>query len=894
MRKKYFLQWFVFIIVLLIPFIFADVNVTNETNITSPHSIPELEEFGEEFGFEPGKILGAGIKITLLEEKFLIEFIENNAAVLLNSNNLFHSIESNFEALAYISITSDLEVVLADFTSLGWEFEVDIGNRSIKVPPKTRLIYDGETIDLKVVDGSKLEDFDWDLLRYFNGFGKPIYIEGNAIKLEEDFSIDGRMAITNQGYLIENGAAIYHGNFFMVKENKNKVLVANKNQDMSDYKGNWIRQTKNKLEIQSSEEGNIKMNFLDNHSILNTDSKDELVLEISKGDGINIISRLEEGLIPKIAHSSSENGVTTIYNDNMELIYDQKGLSIKPPTGITREDFALEKDYQSVAMEIKSDSNKIKENLRINSYRQYIMTSSEDKETVKYNTFGLPISDKINDNSMQTLSQLKEKYPSINFTVPQFEEFSLFSIKINPYNKSHVPPYLIYLTDQFLQQNPESLEVVEIIQLVDKFNAAAGNGNTLIIGRRAVDASESEFTERGIRENKNPMKILVHEYEHIKDQRIDQREQEIIKEKGSPEIRMLYGRYEKLEEEIKDILDRRKIKYAANETEEARMLSDELKIKNKKARELQAKIEEKYYEKNPTLQQKYNEIVINAKKEFLKQDGVSKQISILKERMNKQYISNELDKIIKELFGENETRTNFIMKEYFYDSEKDLMADFGDSEGYLNSIIINNLKYSEKVSEEGWISYSSKDLPEDILNKLSELENLGLGTSNVGEMLEETKSGEFLEESIKKEDEFYDVFSRAYNSVQANPKLKNIRHSFDQIIRTNSGLFYTYSARNYDFDDLTTVASANYHELSSTYMEQSIKQRKQWIEGGIPRVSEMYKKITQLAFDSGKISISDYKYLMPEGHCEQPDCSDQLCVDYKLLCCVENPGVPNC
>jgi hypothetical protein len=42
--------------------------------------------------------------------------------------------------------------------------------------------------------------------------------------------------------------------------------------------------------------------------------------------------------------------------------------------------------------------------------------------------------------------------------------------------------------------------------------------------------------------------------------------------------------------------------------------------------------------------------------------------------------------------------------------------------------------------------------------------------------------------------------------------------------------------------------------------------------------------MTQLAFDSGKMSISEYKNLMGEDYCKDENCNDKKCVLYKLNC----------
>jgi len=56
----------------------------------------------------------------------------------------------------------------------------------------------------------------------------------------------------------------------------------------------------------------------------------------------------------------------------------------------------------------------------------------------------------------------------------------------------------------------------------------------------------------------------------------------------------------------------------------------------------------------------------------------------------------------------------------------------------------------------------------------------------------------------------------------------------------------------------------------------------------------MHIKLTQIAFDSGKMPPEEYKAVMGEGYCEKDDCSDKLCMEYKLMCCWKNSRSPNC
>jgi|TARA_B100001964_G_C13667090_1_gene351643 hypothetical protein len=61
-------------------------------------------------------------------------------------------------------------------------------------------------------------------------------------------------------------------------------------------------------------------------------------------------------------------------------------------------------------------------------------------------------------------------------------------------------------------------------------------------------------------------------------------------------------------------------------------------------------------------------------------------------------------------------------------------------------------------------------------------------------------------------------------------------------------------------------------------------ERRQKIHDGTPAQRDIYFKLTQLAFDSGKMPGEEYKQLMGENYCKSSDCCDRKCVMYKLNC----------
>ena len=109
-----------------------------------------------------------------------------------------------------------------------------------------------------------------------------------------------------------------------------------------------------------------------------------------------------------------------------------------------------------------------------------------------------------------------------------------------------------------------------------------------------------------------------------------------------------------------------------------------------------------------------------------------------------------------------------------------------------------------------------------------------------------------------------------------------------QYVETEGGLPALYAFRDYGKDiDLFDIQEYNIKgnkELSSTYMEESIEERRQKLHQGTKAQKKIYNKLTQLAFDSEKMSVKEYKQLMGKDFCESKNCCDKKCVIYKLNC----------
>ena len=114
----------------------------------------------------------------------------------------------------------------------------------------------------------------------------------------------------------------------------------------------------------------------------------------------------------------------------------------------------------------------------------------------------------------------------------------------------------------------------------------------------------------------------------------------------------------------------------------------------------------------------------------------------------------------------------------------------------------------------------------------------------------------------------------------------------NQLVRSKSGLPYAYSLSK---ESTNTDSNARFPEISSTFTQMTTEQISFELHHSVSLITrETFTKLTQLAFDSGKMGLEEYKQIMGDDFCKNGDCLDKICSEYKLLCCKEHPSSPNC
>ncbi|MEK6913191.1 MAG: hypothetical protein AABW47_00785 [Nanoarchaeota archaeon] len=632
---------------------------------------------------------------------------------------------------------------------------------------------------------------------------------------------DGILEKVNEGYLIKNGEAIYKQNLLSVTNSNEKVLIAKPDADLSNYGGNWLKQTSKNLEIKSSETGNLNLEILEGHDIFDTDAKDNLKIKIALGDGLNVEKRADEGLIPKViqSHSNNKIGSTEINNDHLNFLIYQDDINLfLIHKSLTKED--LLGKYQSVAFELESDSQKNLDHIRVNSYNQFVMLGKDKNELVSYNKYGLPVSSKIKDNELQTIEQLRAKYPNVKFEFPEtIFQIGIFGIE-NKLNEEIVPPYLVYLTDNFLKDNPDAVNEIKTW----KYSLSGTGANdelSIYIGLNEVETESSGK----IRKLTSPWEVLTHEYEHIKDYIIEQEE----------------------------------------------ALEKETQLKLQQEYKKEAKVDQKDLNKGNllTLNQKYNEMAGNSLENLYKNKKTKTLFIYFSKELNEKYIAPKIERALRNVYGVKDI-PEFLTKEYENlnlksSTKEETLNLYKNNPNQIYTAIIN------KISSKGGI----------VMGEMKALRDLNY---NNGVILQ--NNGGF---DLTTRKYFETALSNLGTSLSINPDLHDQSNNFDRIIQLSTGFPAEYSLFNENKN-----SEDNYLEISSTYREQPIEQRKLLVQSSNKLISETYKKLTQLAFDSGKMKVDEFVTIMGHGFCKKTDCSDKICSEYKLLCCINNPNSPNC
>ncbi len=704
-------------------------------------------------------------------------------------------IYENIHDGGFFKFNDEGEIEEAEITSNNYANYSFGNNPLLKVGPATPIKYEKGII--KIGSDKRFEDNYFKPIEYM---GKNIYsrngfiiLDGNKISSSNfmyeinDIEIEGAgkspTKIISQGILFEpenedSFARIrYKKNEFVITEKEGSLLIANKEADLSGYKGSWVSQTDRMLELKSSETGTINLReFYSNHEILKTKLLDNVHAKISGGDYLSFENRGEEGLVPEVFHIKSPKGTTEITNGQTTIkIGDEISVDVKP---LDYNKVFRENKFQSLGMEI-NPSLEFKNKIKMNSFGQFIMTSRTNEEVVSYNNYGLPVSNLLEDNDVEII---KKRYPEIIKEIGVSEG-------------ANINPNSYYIIDNFFKKNPGATKNIKEIKIEPYSNTGSSfwqedgtfDDGYLVLSSPQLDPTSAVYVDfASYRDFPNPVSIIDHEYEHFINAKLKKEEIEYFVDrepnfKGKIEnLRLLYETKKKIGEELSD------------ENFKAVNFGDE--ESKKKAGELG----KDYIDINTLISGSERDI----------------QNSMITDGYTPLYLQhNNLAKSSLEKLKNDEN---------YYKKQNALLLEFDFD--YLRRFENGN--------------------PESMINDLSNAREKLLLAGN-----------------------------------------KNGAIKIERFIRENTGVPNAYSLYH---------KGGNFNELSSTFIEKSVEHKTAMVSSSNPNIKEVYTKLTQLAFDSGKMKAEEYKKIMGKGICKNDDCSDKLCVEYKLLCCASHPTSPNC
>ena len=807
------------------------------------------------------------------------------------------------------------EITEADFTTAK-ESTLKFGNNQLlSVPANTSVRYLNGTIE---IEGKTF--------RYGNEnvdiINKSIKIQGNVISGKfkiNNIDVDGTISVEKNGYILHEGFAEKEKIRINVASEKDKVLIVNSNADVSSYEGNWIKIDEERLEIQSINGSKVQIAALAGNKLFNMetreyakDEKDRLVkftssdkkegfvkdeygykykiipnekgllgFKVNNGDSLVVKGR--KGLVPEISHTS-KGGYVKISNGRFDFTLDKEfKVDVSSISHEKTLNKIMEGKYQSVPFELTSpalDKNK----LRIAATNQYAIIDKENEDRVVFNKYGIPIA--AGDDQMQTIDQLHAKWQEKGMDIKIYgpDPLSQMLLGIKKFDKNEVSPYMVQVVDYWLETHPEAVTNIKTIEISDAANAAFTGKQSLLLGELIfdpyyADKLASVSTDRNF---DKPLTIITHEYEHLLDDLVAKNDKEALGDLVNKEGSKLRPEMSKRASTIINKEDKIERRDVLNSLHNA---VPELVEKEKKTYEQAKELFEKEGYEGYMRKYKYlkttEDVDTNLKGQKDLYETYSKDTEII-------------DSIQKEGFNKTMVKYGDYIKECVYEAR-------------INVETSKKLfEYFAKKEEFKPLDLTYNDIVKSSKANLLESDRFKNSISKVVETLEKEKdsyeadakkSAEDIVERFKKDPKkttglIIDQLSMLEHFGEISENIASLNKEVTRVVEEETGLPANYAFRDYGAvmeDWFVDMFGQGYKkenglaELSSTYREESIGERKLKVNSQNPKVSDMYTKLTQVAFDSGKMQAEEYKAIMG-NICKRKDCCDQKCKIYKLTC----------
>jgi hypothetical protein len=726
---------------------------------------------------------------------------------------------------------------------------------------------------------------------------------------------------SGKGIILKNGAADKDKLRIYAKSSENiDVLIADSDADVSNYKGNWIKNSENSLESKSAEGSRFDFDVLPGNKLFNTftreyskDTMNNLVkykssdgtdflkddygykyrivpnenilleFQVAEGDGISAKSRTDN--VPEVIHIhlAGSKGYSILRNGKNEFTLGDELRVLKP----------LEKDmykYDSASLELNSPS--LSGSLKIGSNNQY---SIYDGKNTRLFSKGIPVF----GSSVGTLDELRAKWGGkieFGFSTEEEGEFK------KDENYKRVSPNLLQAVDYWLETHPEAAKNIKGIIFYDGDNAAYTGEDKIILGEKIFD---SDFLDK-LSENQkdrnfnDALATITHEYEHLLDSKVRVKEDlplKIVVNKLRDETKMAQLRERASEEINKESIEVSPFYFSVHILGPV----DLYKKGSKYYRDRVRAFEEFGYDAY-RVQIKDADITNEEIDERVKMDR--EELSLKNKYLEiNQYFLSEREKLGGEENSESwQIATQKVLenKDYY---------DFAVNEKYKSDI---NNKADNYLYEEAF--KNPETMPLDIVYRNIATSRKEKFTSseeysalmNEGISLLKREGSKIISADPKKGYQLYNIISEYDKNPESaadlipafglfsgdSDDIKIFNEKLSSKFQEQTGLSAGYALKTYyiAWNDVLSEIFGGYRpnelgaEVSTTYREEPIEERKQKANSENIDIRDTYRLLTQVAFDAGKMPVEEYKEIMGEDYCKEPDCCDKKCINYKLTC----------
>ena len=877
-----------------------------QISFISSQDVLDIIDIGLEIGFLEGEIKGIGIKTQKLNDDITsFTFLIENAFLMIKDNSYTNIIPHGTDnKKAYINVDKSAEIIQAiqaDFTVDENGGSYTLGDKTYEVPNGTRISLKDGKVDIDIPDGTDLSKFS-SLLEYISG-SYLTTIKGKDIKIFDGFDlIDGELNVESGGFFLKEGVADYKKVRLTSTEEDGGVLIANLDADLNKYDKNVVKIGDDVMEIKSITGGRINLEVLPGNELLNTfqlklgedgitwetvpDEKDNLKFEVSNGDVLKVISRENDGKTPFIVHDGAEEGLTNIENGRINLNLG-KTFDLDTKTFDDQETFEriISGKYQSVPFELSSPlifGEKAK--LRIGGANNFAIMDKDNEERVVLNRYKIPVSDSLQKNQLQTLDQLKVKWEKrgVGFQITEEKIASLFGdIDLRSPDYTEISPYMVQIVDYWLETHPNAN--LDYITFSDMGNAQSGDPTQgrrlrgILLGEQIFDPYTNEILQiAGIDRNfDDPISIITHEYEHVDDQDILKKDIDKIHDSTrnlfyNDELRI------KAEEYASSVVKKDELDITKSDIYSSIFKSSDSFIGEVKSRyEVPRDYLEKY---GPRKFRRAFKLTRNENPE----DYVNRERELYEALITDRDVRDTLE---NEGFEKTMERYKDFIEERVF-----LVKKIRTENVYLSNHFLNNdetkpliVFYNDIVLEAREKLLRNQDYIDLLDNIFVTLENEKEGYSE--NLMERAKR--FILQQGSEDKYAPEGLSIISNFGAESEVIKQQYQELIKIIDEETGLPAVYAFRDYgskfiDFLGNIKIPST-YSELSSTYREEPLGVRRFKAQQGTAAQQSVYKMLTQLAFDSGKMDAFEYMSIMG-NICVEISCCDQKCKIYKSNC----------